>query len=450
LAGARKSYENMTDPEGQARPTDQTEAQTGTDATGAGSEQAGKPAISNVTRLLVGAALLGWDTLSTVLDEAADDKSQEDDPPAGTVVASEAATRGSTSRISPPETQPPTATPTARQILIGMLFDTGERAGRTGSAVLRAGERMARPAARPASRWARRSRLLAPAQRRLDALAARGEEVVARWAARGQVEEARSRALFQTTMVETVDASLDRVAQNPQIQELVESQSASLGQEVMEELRERAVTGDMLVERAVGRVLNRPARQALPLAPGTDVLGAQTRISRPNLGGQPAGLVSRAVAYLIDIVAVTFSFAAAAWFAHSLQDFLDLGFVLLKLEPLLSPLTSLGLPLSGTSLFAIGYLLFFWTFGGKTPGKAVLGLRVVKAAGGRLSFLRAGLRLVGYMICVLSLYVGFLWVAVDRQQRSWADVLAGTRVIYTWEARPEEEFLAGELERLGQ
>jgi hypothetical protein len=39
---------------------------------------------------------------------------------------------------------------------------------------------------------------------------------------------------------------------------------------------------------------------------------------------------------------------------------------------------------------------------------------------------------------------------VDRQQRSWADLLAGTRVVYTWEARPEEEFLADELERLGQ
>jgi uncharacterized RDD family membrane protein YckC len=440
----------MTHPEGQARPTDRTEAQTGTGAAAAGSAPAVQPAFGTLARLLVGAALLGWDTVSAVLDEAADDESQVRGLPATRDTAPEPVTAKSLPRTPPPEAQPPTPTPTARHLVIGMLFDTGERASRMGSALLHAAERVARPAARPTGRWARRSRLLAPTQRRLDALAARGEEVVARWAARGQVEEARSRALFQTTMVETVDASLDHVAQNPQIQELVESQSASLGQEVMEELRERAVTGDMLVERAVGGVLNRPARRALPLAPGTDVLGAQTRTSRPNLGGQPAGLVSRAVAYLIDVVAITISFAAAAWFVHSLQGFLDLGFVLLRLEPLLSPITSLGLPLSGTSLFAIGYLLFFWTFGGKTPGKAALGLRVVKAGGGRLSFLRAVLRFVGYLICILSLYVGFLWVAVDRQQRSWADLMAGTRVVYTWEARPEEQFLADELQRLGQ
>jgi uncharacterized RDD family membrane protein YckC len=440
----------MTQPEGQARPSDQNKAQTGIGAAEARPAQAGQPAISTLARLLVGAALLGWDTVSTVLDEAADDGSQENDAPTASAVARGPVAGASPPRTLPPETQAPATTSTARQILIGMLFDTGERAGRAGSAVSRAVERAAQLATGPSGRWVRRSRFLAPAQRRLDALAARGEEVVARWAARGQAEEARSRALLQTTMVETVDASLDHVAQNPQIQELVESQSAGLGQEVMEELRERAVTGDMLVERAVGRVLNRPARRALPLAPGTDALGAQTRASRPHLAGQPAGLVSRAVAYLIDIVAVTISFAATAWFVHSLQDFLNLGFVLVRLEPLLSPITSLGLPLSRTSLFAIGYLLFFWTFGGKTPGKAALGLRVVKAGGGRLSFVRAVFRLVGYLICILSLYVGFLWVAVDRQQRSWADLLAGTRVVYTWEARPEEEFLADELERLGQ
>ena len=67
---------------------------------------------------------------------------------------------------------------------------------------------------------------------------------------------------------------------------------------------------------------------------------------------------------------------------------------------------------------------------GRTLGKWVTGLRVVRNDGGRLSFARSLVRhLVGYPLTVLTLGLGFLLAALNSRGRALHDLLAGTVVV---------------------
>lgn len=74
---------------------------------------------------------------------------------------------------------------------------------------------------------------------------------------------------------------------------------------------------------------------------------------------------------------------------------------------------------------------FTWFHGsvGRTPGKMLLGLRVVQAAGGPMTFGLAFLRWTGYLISKLAVYLGFFWIAFDRRKQGWHDKIAGTIVV---------------------
>ena len=76
------------------------------------------------------------------------------------------------------------------------------------------------------------------------------------------------------------------------------------------------------------------------------------------------------------------------------------------------------------------YNIVFWRFGGQTPGKWLLGLRVVALGGGRVGIGRAALRFAGYLLSALPFYLGFLWV-LGPERRGFHDRLAGTEVVYT-------------------
>lgn len=67
---------------------------------------------------------------------------------------------------------------------------------------------------------------------------------------------------------------------------------------------------------------------------------------------------------------------------------------------------------------------------GRTPGKAVIGIRVVALDGGRLSAPRSVLRAVAYLVSLWPAGLGFLWVLVDRHRRAWHDHIVGSRVVY--------------------
>jgi uncharacterized RDD family membrane protein YckC len=64
-----------------------------------------------------------------------------------------------------------------------------------------------------------------------------------------------------------------------------------------------------------------------------------------------------------------------------------------------------------TIITGMGYFTWFHGATGQTPGKMLLGLRVIQTSGVRMTFGVAFLRCVGYLISGLFFWLGFLWIA---------------------------------------
>ena len=90
----------------------------------------------------------------------------------------------------------------------------------------------------------------------------------------------------------------------------------------------------------------------------------------------------------------------------------------------LSALWVIGIP------WAFGiYSAVFWVLVGRTPGKAALGLRVVRVDGRPIGWGTSVTRAVGYAVSSI-LMLGFAWIAVDRRHQGFHDKLARTFVVY--------------------
>lgn len=81
-------------------------------------------------------------------------------------------------------------------------------------------------------------------------------------------------------------------------------------------------------------------------------------------------------------------------------------------------------------LIAAAAVIGFWRYCGATPGKLAVAVRIVDARTGQpVGTGRLALRLLCYLLSALPLYLGFLWIAVDRRKQGWHDKIAGTVVI---------------------
>ena len=80
-------------------------------------------------------------------------------------------------------------------------------------------------------------------------------------------------------------------------------------------------------------------------------------------------------------------------------------------------------------LLIVFYFTLFTGWDGQTFGKMLLRLRVTRMSGEPIGYGRAFLRYLGYHICFLTVGLGFLMIAVDRNKRGLHDLIAGTCVI---------------------
>ena len=83
----------------------------------------------------------------------------------------------------------------------------------------------------------------------------------------------------------------------------------------------------------------------------------------------------------------------------------------------------------GFAIAATAYFVFFWSVSGSTPGMALVRLRVLTADGRPLGPGRSFVRLVGLVIAVAILFLGFVPVLVSRRRQALQDYLAGTVVV---------------------
>lgn len=164
------------------------------------------------------------------------------------------------------DSHPAAAEVQARYALIGLVFELQDHAHRQWGVISRLQRRLLRwlgAALQPILD----SPLAAPSRRQIDRLAARGQQEVQRWIERGRSEEQRSRALASLAFDETIDAFLEYLTQNPEVKDLVQSQSTGLANEVLEEARERAVSADHFLESLARSLLRRVPRNRLPEPP---------------------------------------------------------------------------------------------------------------------------------------------------------------------------------------
>jgi uncharacterized RDD family membrane protein YckC len=139
-------------------------------------------------------------------------------------------------------------------------------------------------------------------------------------------------------------------------------------------------------------------------------------IGAPPYFGQPgpprlASFLRRVVATVIDQLIILLGITAVA-----LTAVLLLGGVGFLLYPLLILVPAL-------------YCAYFWSTTGATPGKAMLGIKVVDTrTGGNLTFGRGLWRFAGYYASSALLFLGYFWALFDDRNRAWHDILFTTEV----------------------
>ncbi len=136
---------------------------------------------------------------------------------------------------------------------------------------------------------------------------------------------------------------------------------------------------------------------------------------------RPAGLPSRLLAALLDLAIV-------------LSLYIAVGAVFLQVASDASAAAAGALVLTGTVLVFLGYPVLCETlWRGRTPGKAALGLRVVRDDGGPIGFRQAFVRgLVGLFLEKPGISFGLVAVVtslLNEQGKRLGDLLAGTLVL---------------------
>ena len=87
------------------------------------------------------------------------------------------------------------------------------------------------------------------------------------------------------------------------------------------------------------------------------------------------------------------------------------------------------------AVWAFTYFAYCWAASGRTAGMALFGVRVVRDDGTVASGRRAVVRTLALPLSFLLLGLGFVGILLGDRRRALHDVIAGTAVIYSWDAR---------------
>jgi uncharacterized RDD family membrane protein YckC len=87
-------------------------------------------------------------------------------------------------------------------------------------------------------------------------------------------------------------------------------------------------------------------------------------------------------------------------------------------------------------IVALAYFSGMWAWKGTTIGGIVLNLKVVRLDNQPITFPIALVRALAAMFSVVVLFLGFLWIAWDRDRQGWHDRIAGTVVVRLPRGRP--------------
>lgn len=129
---------------------------------------------------------------------------------------------------------------------------------------------------------------------------------------------------------------------------------------------------------------------------------------------RPAGLLRRLGAMIYDALLIVALVMVTLFFLTGLNRY----------EAVHGPWVNAILFLEIYAFFA-----FFWVRRGQTLGMLAWRMRVQNPGGAPITLTQATLRFIGALLAFLALGLGYLWSFVDRQRRTWPDLLSASEVV---------------------
>jgi len=217
--------------------------------------------------------------------------------------------------------------------------------------------------------------------------------------------------------------------------------SGGVASNALDVVRSQAVGLDEFMARWVGRARRNPYTSAPPgpsdgsadrgaVMAGHEGDAAAVRVPAAgleSLQGRYAGFASRFAAYVVDATASTVVFMlalAAISFAVSVVTGKSINW---NRDDTWAGLAYVA--------WLFIYFAYSWAASGTTLGMALLGVRVVRSDGADAGARRAVVRTLALPLSFLIFGVGFTGILLGRRRRALHDVIAGTVVRYSWDAR---------------
>ncbi len=146
-----------------------------------------------------------------------------------------------------------------------------------------------------------------------------------------------------------------------------------------------------------------------------------------SLQGNYAGIVTRLAAFGIDALVAATLFTLGGNVVEYLLSSLLGEDVSLRDAPVVTVVA--------LAVWLLVYFAYPVAVGGRTVGMALVGLEVVTTDGQHVGAGRALLRTICIPLSLILLGIGALMILIDRRRRALHDLIAGTAVVYAWDAR---------------
>jgi uncharacterized RDD family membrane protein YckC len=232
---------------------------------------------------------------------------------------------------------------------------------------------------------------------------------------------------------------VDALVEQTDLGAVIARSSSGVASEALDAVRSQTVGLDEFIARWIGRLRRRryagppglpdglPAEAVVTANAGDPPPSAPPVTAREILQGRCAGFISRFAAFAIDVgvsLGVFMLALAAISFAARVLTGQDITWNRANIWVVIA-----------YAVWGFIYFAHSWAAAGRTPGMALLGVRVVRDDGTEVRGRRAVVRTLALPLSFMLLGLGFTGILLGRRRRALHDVIAGTAVIYAWDAR---------------
>jgi len=218
------------------------------------SKQTNKPRVGSIRmlmRMALGGAIIGREELKNRYQ----DKQSETHIPAVEL-----------NRVAPIESE----TDRARYAVVGAIANSSESLRKSISKLGQTSDRSygrLRRTIQPVTD----SRLLKPFRHRYQRYLDHGDKVVSKWVAAGRREEYLGRQLAQETAIDSIEGTLDYLADSPEMDEFIEQEAVDIVDDILlDDIRESASNTSLIVTNWFNTVILRRKSQLAPPSSGSE------------------------------------------------------------------------------------------------------------------------------------------------------------------------------------